>query len=142
MFEKNALAYRIKYKFNICELYAPHITLIFLYPPAIYLFCPLASQYCLHQLSGALRVIHLSRYNRRSVPGVVCFALWLHYTPAAANVKQNIAQNSMIFFMQYKQKNKTVKQKRGLLPALPCCLLVFQRFSNPPEHFCYLLQDR
>ena len=71
----------------------------FLCPPLFWLFCPLASQYCLHQLSGASHVIYLPRFNRRFVP-CCCFALWLHYTPAAENVNSSIAQKSAADFMQ------------------------------------------
>ena len=65
-----------------------------------WLFCPLASQCCLHQLSGALHIIHLTRCNRRSVP-CRCFALYafiIRRTPEKSI--ENIAQKSAADFMQ------------------------------------------
>ena len=59
--------------------YTRRISRRFLCPPVFWLFCPLASQYCIDQLTGTLHVIHLSRYNRRSVPyGCLLYGLIIH----------------------------------------------------------------
>ena len=89
MFEKNALVYRIKYKFDICELYAPHIALkilssyfLVILPACIAILPSSANRdfscYSLAKVQSALRAVSLFRS--------VCF----HYTPTAANVNSSV----------------------------------------------------
>ena len=89
MFEKNALAYRIKCKFDICELYAPHIALKILSScflvilPACVAILPSSAKrdfacYSLDKVQPALRAVSLFRS--------VCF----HYTHIAANVNSSV----------------------------------------------------
>ena len=124
----------------------------FLCPPVFWLFYPLASQYCLHQLSGTSHVVHLSMYNRRFVPFVfrsVCF----HYTQNAGNVNSFIIKTlhkkvrlilykltkRILYILQYiiagQPKNSKCRSE-----ALRAVLSVFQVKTcfYMPDHFIQL----
>ena len=72
-------------------------------PPIFWLFCPLASQYCINQLTGALHVIHLTRFNRRFVPCgcLLCMlSLYAERRKSQYLYYKNIAQKNAADFMQ------------------------------------------